>query len=61
MPASWGVAVGMLGAEHFAEDAVLCNLDDDAVLCAKHYRHVSRAIGRALLLPADAEASDAPT
>ena len=55
MPAAWGVAIGMLGDEHFADDAVISALQDDSVLCSKHYRYVCRAIGHAVAQP------DAPT
>ena len=55
MPATWGVAVGLLGPDCFAEDEVLGSLDADAVLCTKHYRYASRICGSAVLQP------DAPT
>ena len=55
MPTAWGVAVAMLGGEHFDEDAVLRDLDADSVLCAKHYRYACRIVGNAVLQP------DAPT
>ena len=64
MPAAWGVAAGLLGADFFADDAIIGCLDDDSVLCAKHYRHVTRALGKAVVQSADAPpptAADAPT
>ena len=64
MPAAWGVAVSMLSADFFADDDVLACLEADSVLCAKHYRYVSRALCRAAIPPADDSmppAVDAPT
>ena len=55
LPAAWGVATGLLGDDFFADDAVLGDIDADAVLCARHYRHACRVLDRAVVQP------DAPT